>query len=1352
MFGLVSGVVCGVVRLNVRAQATLSMASCGLYSLLIYLSLFLSLPSVSYAQQIASAPSVASPSVASQNELTPEERDWLSRHPVITLAVDGRWPPVDFYNDAGQHSGILAEYLQHLERMLGVTFQRVQFANFETMFAALSQGDIYLAAPLAQTTERMKRLWFSDPVFSAGKVIVSRPQHVIDGADGFSGQVLALERGYYLEQEIRHKYPNLSIRYFDNSRQAMRGLAAEKADFYIGDEMVANWLKQDLQLGSLHITPAPQFEISRQAFAVHQDERWQPLVSILNKTLRNIPDSIRADILNRWRGKQEADSLFQGWTDEEQQQLQAFSELTIGVDPNWPPFEFRDEHGELRGLSAEYNELISERLGIPFKPVFYPSWSDTWEAFKRGEIDMISGVNPTQKHEVYTLYSTPYMIHPYMILVHDDTRFVNSMDDLAGKRVAVGAGFAIEDILNNQSELQLRSYPTTQAALIALSAREVDAYIGLLGPSSWILEQYGIRNVKVSAPADYKYYQSIGIHQQHPQLLELVNKAIASIPDYQKQTIKNHWFQVEFDYQISGAEVFRIILLTLSVVFPVMVVILLWNRKLKQTQKQLKQSQQHLSEARDAAENASQFKSQFLANMSHEIRTPMNAIIGMNHLLLRSGLNRSQTGYSKKIKQSATALLGIINDILDFSKVEAGRLDIERVPFNIHSVFSELSDMLALKASEKGIEILLDIDARIPVNLIGDPLRIGQVLINLTQNAIKFTDKGEVKVSVKRLNPQAKTQGHLVLEFQVEDTGIGIEPESLPRLFEPFIQADGSSTRKQGGTGLGLHISRQLVGLMGGELKATSEPGVGSCFYFTLDLATDNNTQAAPQFSPADNIRGLRVLVIDDNPSARQLLKDMLESFSFQVTTLARGDEAALLVKHQADLGEPFGLVIADWQMPGMNGIETLQQIESLRLTTQPARILITAYGREDVFSSADNHGLDALLIKPINASVLFDTIMRLLADGADIVKSKPEKESVWLLGDVLVVEDHEINQAVALELLHSVGIMADTASNGVEAIEAIRQKHYDLVLMDLQMPVMDGLQATAIIRQDEQHRQLPIIAMTAHAMQGDKVRCLSAGMNDHISKPIDPDAFLQVLKQWLPEGDAPDKQLHTDAAAAFETPIVGLDAEWGIRRVGGNRGLYINLLNNFYRKHHGDLDVINNALKACDLDLCRRLVHTLLGVSANLGASDFEKDADEFNQLLKQSLKAPETLMTSLQWKRFSESFNDLFNGIKHSGLLSQPEYDKTESDTIDKDRSAGSVESNNVIADDCRHSLKKLADLLQQGDASAPLLFEEVADELPESIRSPLQILMDDFDFDQAYQLISTALQTGPADEKDS
>lgn len=1018
-------------------------------------------------------------------------------------------------------------------------------------------------------------------------------------------------------------------------------------------------------------------------------------------------------------------------TAEERAYLATLPALTLGADEFWPPLDFFDEDGRYRGINADYSYLIMDKLGLELKPFHTSSWKKLVQDFKAGRMDLISGVQPTPSRLEYMVFSKPFLDRPYMIMVHEDARFVNSLADLEGRRVAVGAGFAIEEILaNDYPQLELIGYASGGQALQALGSGEVDAYVGLLDTSTWMLQNLNIDNVKVTAPTQYKYFQSIGINKKHARLVPLINRAIISITGQQHQEIKNSWFQAEFQRELDRAQVTRVVIWTLAFLLPIILVTLIWNRRLNSAKRRLQRSQAELAVARDKAQQASEFKSQFMANMSHEIRTPMNAIMGMNHLLMHSGLNERQQDYANKIKQASAGLLGVINDVLDFSKVEAGRLDILHQAFNLNTVFTELADMMAVRAADKGIEVIIDVDPDIPDQLLGDALRLGQVLINLTQNAIKFTARGEVRVIArhKKISPQ-KVQ----LELRVEDTGTGIPQQKLQSLFEPYVQLDGSITRNYGGTGLGLSISRQLVELMGGEIQVQSELGQGSCFTVLLDFDLDQSETQHQHFANANQLQGMRVLVIDDNPTARQVLREMLTSFGFQVDTLQSGEQALALVQQQDQQGQPYGLILADWQMPGINGIDVLSAIAAADLLHQPEKILITAYCREDVMASAERENIETLLIKPINASVLFDAIMRLLQP--ELVKQQPllADDSLWLTGRVLLVEDNPINQTVALELMHTVGLVADTADNGAEAVEAVQQHDYDLVLMDLQMPVMDGLHATGLIRQ-KGLTELPIVAMTAHAMEGDKQRCLDSGMNDHIAKPIDPELFFALLQQWLPRAPtAPrskvvEQQLHNNL-----DDVEGIDIEWGITRVGGNRALYFKLLMDFYAHHKNSLAEAEQAIAETDYDTARRIVHTLHGVSANLGAHMLEKDACQLEQQLRDNEQALNTL-ESLTWQRARQSNAQVFQGIVSSGLVadqkphhaeSSPDSDGGQSDVVDADQ-----------------ALQHLYGLLQQGDAQAMDYLEAIAHVLPMELAVQLRGAVADFEFELAREQLQQYL----------
>ncbi|MDH4317333.1 MAG: response regulator, partial [Desulfobulbaceae bacterium] len=604
--------------------------------------------------------------------------------------------------------------------------------------------------------------------------------------------------------------------------------------------------------------------------------------------------------------------------------------------------------------------------------------------------------------------------------------------------------------------------------------------------------------------------------------------------------------------------------------------------------REVEASKEVLLETMKELEEATRAKSEFLANMSHEIRTPMNAIMGMTLLAMQTNLDDRQKDYLEKIDHSAQSLLTIINDILDFSKIEAGQLQIENTRFLLEEVLNTVSDMITIRAQKKGLEVAFNIDPDIPQTLMGDPLRLGQILINLTNNAVKFTHKGEIVVSVTQLHSDATC---LLMQFEVRDTGIGIEPEKQKSLFQAFSQADTSTTRKYGGTGLGLAICKQLTELMGGELTVTSMPGRGSVFTFSAILGRCPETKAKPLLPP-EELRNSKVLVVDDNKLARDILSNMLQSYSFEVETASSGTEAIDMIRGANEKQKPFKLVLMDWNMPELNGIEVSRRIKSdTRLSQIPLIIMITAYGREEIVNQAHDLGLEAFLVKPVSRSTLFDTIMSVFGKNNYITHRQSKGRSIPTCAnissiagaEILLVEDNLINQQIAKELLKFWQLNVTIANNGKEALEKLGNHPYDLILMDIQMPEMDGLTATREIRKIEtagtrdtgRGAPIPIIAMTAHALVSDKEKSLAAGMNEHIAKPLDPKELLACLMRFLPTEQIAarakkicvrnrDKDRHPSLPESIE----GIDIENGLYRVACNQKLYLTLLRDFLRDY----------------------------------------------------------------------------------------------------------------------------------------------------------------------------------------
>ncbi len=1638
-------------------------------------------------------------------EFTPAEVAWLKSHPVVRIGADSSWPPFDFLGDDGSSQGLSADYLALLSERLGIQFDVVAENSWSDTLNMLKDKKLDGIGAIVRNPEREAYALFSQPYNEFSSVIFSRRDNrEIKHIGDLENAIVAIEQNFSTSDTLHRDFPHISLLEVDNTLQALEAVSQGRADAYIGTLAVGNYLIEKHFISNLKVAGKVPFEIGSLSIGVRDD--WPEFVTLLNKGLNSITAAEHVDIRRRWVSfgtpVTHDDKIKLALTDDEIEWLSQHREMRLGVDPAWLPIEFFSEQGDYQGIASEYITYLSAMLSVEMQPEKGLSWADVITAAETKKIDLLPAIARTEEREKYLNFTQPYINFPLVIFTKNTASYINSLDDLEGKKIIVEQDYMAHDLLE-------RDYPhfiiipveTTADALALLAEGGGDAYVGNLMVASYVIAQRGYTNIKVSAPTDYSYDLSIGVRNDWPELIPILQKGLDSLTTEQKMAIQQKWISIRYDLGTDYRMVWQVVvvaaIILLLILFwsytvqrqkerlriseerfqlamaatsdclwdwniitnkiyyspsyiqmlgytenefsrhydswvellhpddstaaltvinqaiesktpryehefrlrtkqgnylnilskggvvsqgkmgealrilgtqaditarkqaelllrklsravdqsPSMVMItdcngtieyinpkfieitgytlkeiqgkkpsilnsglnsaelykdmwqtissgqdwmgelqnkkksgeIYWERETispvvdesgvishyialkedisarKEAEEDLrvfkrfaetsgqgfgittldgaftyanralsrmlgepsverlykknslsfypketlarfqsdvlptlkikdqwhgelllknsagtliptleslfvirdeqgvaryfgnvltditerKNSEQALQDAKELAEQANASKSEFLANMSHEIRSPLNAVMGMTYLLQQTVLTAHQKDYLSNILSSSQALLGVINDILDFSKIEAGHLSIEQTNFVLEEVFDTLSNLVSLQASKKGLEIIFSIDKNIPRTLVGDPLRLGQILINLTSNAVKFTEQGQIVVSVTL---SEEKNGQVLLRFSVQDTGVGIQQENVWKLFEPFTQADGSTTRQYGGTGLGLTISKQLTTMMEGEIGADSVQGQGSTFYFTVKLGRAVDV-LEKEFTPNIDLRGMRVLVVDDNKAARETLRAMLESFSFQVSVATSG-ASALVELERTYNGAPeccYDLVLMDWKMPGMNGVEVSRIIQKNGwMTNSPTIIMVTAYGREDVMKSAQQAGIEGFLVKPINPSTLFDTIIETLAPKLEEDKQSPPPLSSTprnLQGArILVVEDNHINQRVAQEFLQSVGIDVTIASNGQLAIDAIENSSFDLVLMDLQMPVMDGYQATKMIRQDSRYQDLPIVAMTAHAMAGDRDKCLAAGMNDHIAKPIIPEILFNTIGKWLSVSHDADHDISDvidlEPITTQQLPmnVAGIDLTKGLLRVGGNPHFLLSLLQDFVSDHGDDSETLNKALLDKDYEHARRLVHTLRSIAGSIGAQNLEDRSAELEKILAKGESYTES------YTLFCNEFESVMNGLSASLKKIIPVEEKI--DVLTDDESEA-----------CWQQVDQLALLLKEGSANARNCFNQCKACLNSAAQSneieKLEEQIADYDFDEAHTTLLTIIE---------
>jgi two-component system sensor histidine kinase/response regulator len=905
------------------------------------------------------------------------------------------------------------------------------------------------------------------------------------------------------------------------------------------------------------------------------------------------------------------------WTEEELAFMKEHPVIRLGADPKFVPFEFIDKDGGYKGIAADYLSLIQERTGLRFDPVEGLTWPEAYDRALSGDIDILPAISSTQEREQFFIFTEPYYYFKRVIVTQDTDTRISGIDDLEKLTVAVQRNSSHHSYLLSYPKINLSLYDSAETALTAVANGTEQAFVGNLATTNYLIRSNGLTNLKLIAfEAEKQQALHIAVRKDWPALVSILNKALDTVTEEEKMAIHSKWIDLkqETDYGpiirfVSVIGAFAAVVITVSI---------FWIVRLKKEVKTRERIQKDLEKAKQEAEEINEFKTSFMARMSHEIRTPLNAITGMAYLLKKTQVSLTQKMYVEKITQASVNMLNIINDILDFAKIEAGKVELENISFNMDQVIQDVVNIVSYKIEEQKIGFKLLKDPLLPNWFFGDPKRIEQILLNLLNNAAKFTNKGEVSLEIRLV---AKENERYHLSFSVRDTGIGMTKEQADKLFVPFTQGDATINRRFGGSGLGLSIVKNLVDLMGGQIQVFSTPGEGSAFILHLSLTIDKEMEEEYEKTlSANHFKDVRTLILEKTGASMNLIESYLRTLGMQCELTTSSDSALSMLEAAGDkFAKPFDLLIIDYETPPEGGYQFLESIRSNRkITRVPKIIMLLPMTREDLFDRLDEYGVDIGIGKPIIASILLNGVLDIFSlKAVSAVKAskseEPNTEKPGMGRTVLVVDDNKTNQLIAKSLLQQTGAEIILADDGKAALElfARHEGSIDLILMDLHMPVMNGYEAAREIRK---RSQVPIVAMTADVVSGVREKCEQSGIHHYVSKPFDPDRFIQTINSFFEHGPVQEKAV--------------LDQAAGLQNMGGAAEAYQQVLREYYNENRGTLNRLSLAVDEKRYAEAAQIVHKMKSSSGSIGAKSLHELSNKLQKALENEREAEATLL----------------------------------------------------------------------------------------------------------------------------